>query len=127
MFELLLALVSMGHCPTVADTTVRFDPPAMKLVADPAGFATARLYVVNNGADTLTIRKVTGSCGCATASVQRSTLPPGERGMLYLMINTKTMDNSTRSVRYTVETSAGAPYHYIVTVAQNEVLPIDKH
>jgi hypothetical protein len=116
MLPLLLALVGMGHCPTVPDSVTRFDPPALTLVADASGFATGRAYVVNPGPDTLRIRKVEGSCGCANASVQRSVVPPGERGMMYIMVNTKAMDSGTRSVQYTVHTSAGAPWLYTVTV-----------
>lgn len=118
MLSLLLALVGMGHCPTVADSVARFDPPALTLAADASGFATGRVYVVNPGPDTLRIHKVTGSCGCSNASVQRSVVPPGERGMIYVMINTKAMDSGTRSVLYTVHTSAGAPWHYTVTVTE---------
>ncbi len=118
MLSLLFALVGMGHCPTVADSVKRFDPPALTLVADASGFATGRVYVVNPGPDTLRIHKVTGSCGCSNASVQRSVVPPGERGMIYVMINTKAMDSVTRSVLYTVQTSAGAPWLYTVTVEE---------
>lgn len=86
--------------------TIRFTPPALTLRADSSGFVVGRVNFVNTGGGTLTVSSVNGSCGCATASVQRNNIQPMAMGELRFGINTHTFKDSVNNVDYTVASNA---------------------
>lgn len=86
--------------------TLRFTPPALTIRADSSGFVVGKVEFVNTGGGVLTISSVQGSCGCATASVQRNNIQPMALGEIRFGINTHNFKDSVNNVDYTVASNA---------------------
>jgi len=86
--------------------TLRFTPPALTIRADSSGFVVGKVEFVNTSGGVLTISSVQGSCGCATASVQRNNIQPMALGEIRFGINTRAFKDSVNNVDYTVTSNA---------------------
>jgi len=86
--------------------TLRFTPPAITVRADSSGFVVGKVEFVNTSGGILTISSVNGSCGCATASVQRNNIQPMALGEIRFGINTHAFKDSVNNVDYTVTSNA---------------------
>lgn len=98
-------------------TLLRFDPPVVSVVRDSAGYVQAMVRVYSDKGDTVRLTRVTGSCGCASASVQRPLMYDSTPARLYLAINAKHFTDTLNYVDYTIDhTGSGSPATYRVVV-----------
>lgn len=81
-------------------------PERIVLQADSAGYAQSMVAIRNTGGGVLSMTSVKGSCGCASASVQRNGARPGVDGKIYVMINTSAFPDSVGTVEYTIVSNA---------------------
>jgi hypothetical protein len=100
--------------------TLRLTPPALTVRADSSGFVVGKVEFVNTGGGVLTISSVNGSCGCATASVQRNNIQPMAMGEIRFGINTHAFKDSVNNVDYTVTSNAmnGTVVYRVVVLKQ---------
>jgi len=122
-----LALLFVLGCASAPSTDssggpkVAFDPPVLVTTADSSGYVTAMVKVLNIGTDTVRILGVKGSCGCAGASVQRSTAVPDKPGAIYLTVNTRGFVDSVNNVDFTLtSTATNSPTVFRIVVKKNE-------
>ncbi len=98
-------------------TLLRFDPPVVSVVRDSAGYVQAMVRVYNDKGDTVRLTGVKGSCGCASASVQRPLMHDSTPARFYLAINAKHFTDTLNYVDFTIDhTGSGSPATYRVVV-----------
>jgi hypothetical protein len=124
----LVAIVSLSctSAPSIAQNTVQqparpfcsVELPQSVVVSDSSGYAMAKMYVHNTAQGVLTISSVVGSCGCATASVQRNNISGTTKALVLLNVNTSALAKGTHTVEYTVTTNASNA----VTIVQLTVI-----
>jgi hypothetical protein len=69
------------------------------------------------GQDTLHLTGITGSCGCASASIQRAIATKDNPAKFYCAINAKHFKDSLNTVEYTITHSGpNSPARYFVVV-----------
>ncbi|MDZ4745060.1 MAG: DUF1573 domain-containing protein [bacterium] len=85
---------------------LRFSPSVLVTTPDSLGYVTSKVYIHNDGGDTLVMSDVKGSCGCAGVSVQRNRIARLDSGMIYLQINTKSFTEPSNNVDFTVKSNA---------------------
>ncbi len=118
MMSTLLTLVTLTVL-TIAGTapSVRFDPPVISVVRDSTGFVQAMVRMYSVKGDTIRITGVKGSCGCASASIQRPIAHDSTPAKIYIGVNAKHFTDSLNYVDFTVShTGAGSPTGYRVVV-----------
>lgn len=103
---LLICLTAVAAIPQEDPPVLKLDPPALVVDADSAGFVVTRVKFVNTGGGTATVSSVTGSCGCASASVQRNHASGITYGELRLGINAQSFKDSLNNVDFTVHSNA---------------------
>lgn len=69
-------------------------------------FYTTQISVLNKGGETLVLNSVTGSCKCATASIQNSTIEPLSSGKIVLNVNTDGFYEEKNTVEYIILSNA---------------------
>lgn len=95
MFAAGMLLILAGADPLIAD------PASIDAGAVHAGRPFERRFdLVNTGAEPITIVQLQASCGCAAPSIDRRTLPPGERATVTVDVNT--LSQPAGQVRWTV-------------------------
>lgn len=93
------------------------EPADTTLMLDDRGFASAKIRVRNVGGGKLTITRITPSCGCASASVQRNNIDSVSTGMFVIGVNGKNVTTDLDVVEWVVESNATvARYPYRVHV-----------
>lgn len=111
-FVLAMFTVGMGTPPSV-----RFDPPVVSVVRDSTGFVQAMVRMYSVKGDTIRITGVKGSCGCASASVQRPLAHDSTPAKIYIGVNAHHFTDSLNYVDFTVShTGAASPSGYRVVV-----------
>lgn len=97
------------------------EPADTTLTLDAKGFAAARIRFKNKGVGKLTISRITPSCGCASASVQRNTIDSTGTGMFVIGVNGKNVSDTLDVVEWIVESNATVPaYAYRVRVKRSK-------
>ncbi|MCX6140628.1 MAG: hypothetical protein NTX15_07370 [Candidatus Kapabacteria bacterium] len=97
--------------------SVRFNPQVVSVVRDSTGYVQSMVSVFSVKGDSIRITDIKGSCGCATASVQRPVMHDSIPGKIYLSINARHFTDSLNYVDYLVtHTGAGSPTGYRVVV-----------
>lgn len=97
------------------------EPADTTLTLDAKGFAAARIRFKNKGVGKLTISRITPSCGCASASVQRNTIDSTGTGMFVIGVNGKNVSDTLDVVEWIVESNATVPaYAYRVRVQRSK-------
>lgn len=98
-------------------TPVRFEPQIIDVVRDSTGYVQAMVNLFSVTRDSIHITGIKGSCGCATASVQRPLLHDSVPGKIYLAINAHHFVDSLNYVDYTIShTGSSSPVSYRVIV-----------
>ena len=86
-----------------------FEPADTTLTLDARGFASTKIRFKNVGAGKLTIARLTPSCGCASASVQRNAIDSTGTGMFLIGVNGKNASDTQDVVEWIVESNATVP------------------
>jgi hypothetical protein len=118
MMSTLLTLLGLTVLAVNGTTpSVRFDPPVVSVVRDSTGFVQAMVGMYSVKGDTIRITGVKGSCGCASASVQRPMAHDSTPAKIYIGVNANHFTDSLNYVDFTVtHTGAGSPSGYRVVV-----------
>jgi len=96
---------------------LRFEPETLRVDRDASGYVQAMVPVYASGADSVRLSGITGSCGCASASIQRAIATRDTPAKFYLAINAKHFKDSLNTVEYTITHSgANSPARYFVVV-----------
>lgn len=96
---------------------LRFEPETLRVDRDASGYAQAMVPVYAAGQDTLRLTGITGSCGCASASIQRAIATKDNPAKFYCAINAKHFKDSLNTVEYTITHSGpNSPARYFVVV-----------
>lgn len=112
---MLLALPGQEQKPQAP--LLRFEPETLRIDRDASGYVQAMIPVYASGADTVRLTGVTGSCGCASASIQRAVATKDTPAKFYCAINAKHFKDSLNTVEYTITHSgANSPARYFVVV-----------
>ncbi|MBC8124357.1 MAG: hypothetical protein H7X70_01365 [Candidatus Kapabacteria bacterium] len=99
------------------NNTVRFEPQVINVVRDSSGYIQAMVSVFSVAGDSIRITGIKGSCGCATASVQRPVMTDSVPGKVYLAINAQHFTDSLNYVDFAItHTGANSPSGYRVVV-----------
>lgn len=98
---------SLNTTPLPHPPLAKLEASAVTLNADSTGFVSARVYITNAGSGILTISSVQGSCGCATASVQRNNIQGDTKAMIIVSVNTANLAKGSNNVDYTISSNAG--------------------
>lgn len=99
------------------NNTVRFEPQVLNVVRDSTGFVQAMVSVYSVTGDSIRITGIKGSCGCATASVQRPAMNDSVPGKVYLAINAQHLTDSLNYIDFAItHTGTGSPAGYRVVV-----------
>lgn len=85
------------------------EPADTTLTLDSRGFAAARIRFKNKGGGKLSIARITPSCGCASASVQRNTIDSVGTGMFIIGVNGKNVSDTLDVVEWIIESNATVP------------------
>lgn len=103
---------------TALHQPIRFDPQSISVERDSTGFVQAMVRLYSTTGDTIRITDVQGSCGCATASVQRPIASDTTPAKIYIGVNAKHFTDSLNNVDFTVShTGPHSPAMYRVVVA----------
>lgn len=116
----LLVVMLSASCATAQDATrttsapvlqpgkpvLRIEPADTTLTLDERGFAAAKIRVYNDGGGVLSIERITPSCGCASASVQRNNIDSAGMGMFVIGVNGKNVTADMDVVEWVVESNA---------------------
>lgn len=105
---LLMSAPWHGQLPPSKPVIV-FEPADTTLTLDANGFASARIRFKNTGVGKLSISRITPSCGCASASVQRNTIDATGTGMFLIGVNGKNATETQDVVEWIVESNASTP------------------
>lgn len=112
---MLLALPRQEHRPQAP--FLRFEPETLRVDRDASGYVQAMVPVYSSGADTVRLTGITGSCGCASASIQRAIATRDTPAKIFCAINAKHFKDSVNTVEYTITHSgANSPVRYFVVV-----------
>lgn len=114
LVTMLLHTVSFGG-NTKPHGDVRFDPPVLVADRDSTGFVQSMIRLYSDHGDSIRITGVSGSCGCASASVQRPLMHDTTPGKIYVQINAKHFTDTLNTVLYTV-THTGSSKPSVVSV-----------
>ncbi|MFN5875444.1 MAG: hypothetical protein ACK45E_04135 [Ignavibacteria bacterium] len=96
---------------------LRFEPETLRVDRDASGYVQAMVPVYAAGQDTLRLTGITGSCGCASASIQRAIATKDNPAKFYCAINAKHFKDSLNTVEYTITHSGpNSPARYFVVV-----------
>ncbi|MBU3698657.1 MAG: hypothetical protein FGM33_01415 [Candidatus Kapabacteria bacterium] len=87
---------------------VRFDPPTLVVTRDSTGFVQSMVRVYSDHGDSIRVMGVSGSCGCASASVQRPLMHDTTPAKIYVMIDARHFKDSINTVQYTVNHSGSS-------------------
>lgn len=87
---------------------VRFEPPTLIVTRDSTGFVQSMVRVYSDHGDTIRVTNVSGSCGCASASVQRPLMHDTTPAKIYVMIDARHFKDSINTVQYTVNHSGSS-------------------
>jgi hypothetical protein len=87
---------------------VRFDPPTLIVDRDASGFVQSMINVYADHGDSIRLTGATGSCSCASASVQRPLMHDTTAAKIFVQINAKHFKDSINTVQFTVNHS-GSP------------------
>ncbi|MBU3678032.1 MAG: hypothetical protein FGM32_00305 [Candidatus Kapabacteria bacterium] len=98
---MLLTFVASGGNP-VFHGGVRIDPPTLIVDRDASGFVQSMIKLYSDHGDSIRVTGVSGSCGCASASVQRPLMHDTTPAKIYVQINAKHFTDSLNTVLYTV-------------------------
>jgi hypothetical protein len=97
--------------------SLRFEPETLRVDRDASGYVQAMVPVFAAGQDTIRLTGIAGSCGCASASIQRAVATKDTPAKFYCAINAKHFKDSLNTVEYTVTHSgANSPARYFVVV-----------
>lgn len=97
--------------------SLRFEPETLRVDRDASGYVQAMVPVFAAGQDTIRLTGIAGSCGCASASIQRAVATKDAPAKFYCAINAKHFKDSLNTVEYTVTHSgANSPARYFVVV-----------
>ncbi len=97
--------------------SLRFEPETLRVYRDASGYVQAMVPVFAAGQDTIRLTGIAGSCGCASASIQRAVATKDTPAKFYCAINAKHIKDSLNTVEYTVTHSgANSPARYFVVV-----------
>jgi hypothetical protein len=106
IFVILLAALayvsSRGHVPHGG---IRFDPPTLIVDRDSTGFVQSMIKLYSDHGDSIRLTGVSGSCGCASASVQRPLMFDSTPAKIFVQINAKHFKDSVNTVLYTISHS----------------------
>ncbi|MFM8772181.1 MAG: hypothetical protein ACKOE4_09235 [Candidatus Kapaibacterium sp.] len=98
---IFLSSVTAGGNP-VMHGGVRFDPPTLVVDRDSSGFVQSMIKLYSDHGDSIRVTGVSGSCGCASASVQRPLMHDTTPAKIYVQINAKHFTDTLNTVLYTV-------------------------
>lgn len=98
---IFLTSVASGGYPVIHGG-VRFDPPTLVVDRDSSGFVQSMIKLYSDHGDSIRVTGVSGSCGCASASVQRPLMHDTTPAKIYVQINAKHFTDSLNTVLYTV-------------------------
>ena len=87
---------------------VRFEPPTLVVDRDSSGFVQSMIKLYSDHGDSIRVTGVSGSCGCASASVQRPLMHDTTAAKIYVQINAKHFTDSVNTVLYTVTHSGSS-------------------
>jgi hypothetical protein len=97
--------------------SLKFEPETLRVDRDASGYVQAMIPVYAAGADTIRLTGIQGSCGCASASIQRAVATKDTPAKFYCAINAKHFADSLNTVEYTITHSgANSPTRYFVVV-----------
>lgn len=97
--------------------SLRFEPETLRVDRDASGYVQAMVPVFAAGQDTIRLTGIAGSCGCASASIQRAVATKDTPAKFYCAINAKHFKDSLNTVEYTITHSgANSPARYFVVV-----------
>lgn len=117
MIAPLLSVILFLATVSSQQQSVRFNPQVVSVVRDSTGYVQSMVSVFSVSGDSIRITDIKGSCGCATASVQRPLMHDSVPGNIYLSINANHFTDSLNYVDYQVtHTGAGSPAGYRVVV-----------
>jgi len=112
---MLLALPHQEQKPQAP--FLRFEPETLRVDRDASGYVQAMVPVFTSGTDTVQLTGITGSCGCASASIQRAIATKDTPAKFYCAINAKHFKDTLNTVEYTITHSgANSPARYYVVV-----------
>ncbi|MBM4178004.1 MAG: hypothetical protein FJ211_01555 [Ignavibacteria bacterium] len=112
---MLLALPHQEQKPQAP--FLRFEPETLRVDRDASGYVQAMVPVFTSGTDTVRLTGITGSCGCASASIQRAIATKDTPAKFYCAINAKHFKDTLNTVEYTITHSgANSPARYYVVV-----------
>ncbi|MBU3740904.1 MAG: DUF1573 domain-containing protein [Candidatus Kapabacteria bacterium] len=95
--------------PVGAKPVLVIMPADTTLTLDARGFASAKIRFRNAGGGKLSIARITPSCGCASASVQRNTIDSTGTGMFLIGVNGKNVTDVSDVVEWVIESNAAVP------------------
>ncbi len=101
----LACVTSRGHTPHGG---VRFDPPTLIVDRDSTGFVQSMIKLYSDHGDSIRLTGVSGSCGCASASVQRPLMYDTTPAKFFVQINAKHFKDSVNTVLYTISHTGNA-------------------
>ncbi|MEY3385334.1 MAG: hypothetical protein RIR53_145 [Bacteroidota bacterium] len=118
----VLALLLIVHSGTAERRLtphggVRFDPPSLVVQRDSTGFVQSMIRIYSDHGDSIRVSGVSGSCGCASASVQRPLMYDTTPAKIYVMIDARHFKDSVNTVQYMINHSGNprpAVYNVIV-------------
>lgn len=114
MLIALACVTLLGHAPHGG---VRFDPPTLIVDRDSTGFVQSMIKLYSDHGDSIRLTGVTGSCGCASGSVQRPLMHDTTPAKIFVQINAKHFKDSVNTVLYTVShTGSAKPAVFSVVV-----------
>jgi hypothetical protein len=97
--------------------SLRFEPETLRVDRDASGYVQAMVPVYSATTDTIRLTGIQGSCGCASASIQRAVATRDTPAKFYCAINAKHFTDSLNTVEYTITHSgANSPSRYFVVV-----------
>lgn len=96
---------------------LRFEPETLRVDRDASGYVQAMIPVYTTGQDTIKLTGISGSCGCASASIQRAVATRDTPAKFYCAINAKHFKDSVNTVEYTITHSGtNSPVRYFVII-----------
>lgn len=114
-FAMLLAQPHQEQKPQAP--SLRFEPETLRVDRDASGYVQAMVPVYASGQDTVRLTGISGSCGCASASIQRAVATKETPARFYLAINAKHFKDTLNTVEYTItHDGANSPALYYVVV-----------
>lgn len=107
-------VTSAGHTPHGG---IRFEPPALIVDRDSSGFVQSMIKLYSDHGDSIRLTGVSGSCGCASASVQRPLMYDTTPAKIFVQINARHFKDTINTVLYTIShTGSAKPAVFSVSV-----------